>query len=189
MQLFRTLNYQRLFLLQKNKKERKIMEFKSDYYYGNEANQYIFYRILKILFTDPHFSKMSNGSKILYGLMLDRMGLSIKNSWRDENNRIYIYFTLEDIQKYLNCGHTKGVKLTAELENMNLIERIKQGQGKPAKIYIKKFFTTNDNSYQQESTNYPQDYSQKKKVINRNLKTSQNRKHILTKMKNQDFTK
>ncbi len=102
------------------------MEFKSDYYYGNEANQYIFYRIPKMLFTEPYFCEMSNDAKILYGLMLDRMGISVKNNWRDKNNRIFIYFTLEDIQKYLNCGHTKGVKLTAELENMNLIERKKQ---------------------------------------------------------------
>ncbi len=122
------------------------MEFKSDYYYENEASQYIFYRISKMLFIEPYFCKISNDSKILYGLMLDRMGISIKNNWHDENNRVYIYFTLEDIQKYLNCGHTKGVKLTAELENMNLIERVKQGQGKPTRIYIKNFSTTDDNS-------------------------------------------
>ena len=68
------------------------MGFKSDYYYGNEASQYIFYRIPKMLFTEPYFCKMSNDSKILYGLMLDRMGIFIKNNWRDENNRVYIYY-------------------------------------------------------------------------------------------------
>ena len=82
------------------------MEFKSDYYYGNESEQYIFYRIPKILFTKPYFKKMSNDARVLYGLMLDRMGLSIKNNWRDEDNKIYIYFTLEDIQEYMNNGHT-----------------------------------------------------------------------------------
>ena len=66
------------------------MEFKSDYYYGNESEQYIFYCIPKILFTEPHLKKMSNDARVLYGLMLDRMGLSIKNNWRDEDNKIYI---------------------------------------------------------------------------------------------------
>ncbi len=136
------------------------MEFKSDYYYRNEANQYIFYSILKILFTEPYFCKISNDAKILYGLMLDRMSISVKNNCRDENNRIFIYFILEDIQKYLNCGHIKGVKFTAELENINLIERVKQGQGKPTMIYIKKFFITDDNIYRHKSTDYPQSYPQ-----------------------------
>ena len=77
------------------------MDFKSDYYYGNEAEQYVFYRIPKVLFTEQHLKKLSNDARVLYGLMLVRMGLSIKNDWRNDNDRIYIYFTLEDIQEYI----------------------------------------------------------------------------------------
>ena len=80
------------------------MEFKSDHYYGNEANQYIFYRIPKMLFTEPYFCKMSNDSKILYGLMLDRMSISVKNNWRDENNRIFIYFNVSSTKIYSLCA-------------------------------------------------------------------------------------
>jgi hypothetical protein len=92
--------------------------------------------------TAPHFKKLSSDAKILYGLMLDRMGLSMKNCWIDKNNRVYIFFTLEDVQKCLNCSPATGVKILAELDvpkGIGLIERVKQGQGRPTKIYVKNF--------------------------------------------------
>ena len=100
------------------------------YYYGNEADQYTFYRLPKTLFTNNRYKDLSDGAKILYGLMLDRMSLSIKNAWLDEQNRVYIYFTLEDVQEYMNCQRDKGMKLLAELDTdkgVGLIERVKQG--------------------------------------------------------------
>lgn len=69
-----------------------------DYFYGTEAEQYTFYRIPKVLFTDPGFRRITADAKILYGLMLDRMGLSIRNGWLDEQERVFIYFTLEEGQ-------------------------------------------------------------------------------------------
>ena len=113
-----------------------------DYYYGSEAEQFAFYRIPRVLMTEPHFKKLSSDAKILYGLMLDRMSLSMKNEWIDKENRVYIFFTLEDVQEYLNCSHTTGVKFLAELDvvtGIGLIERIKQGQGRPTRIYVKNF--------------------------------------------------
>jgi len=88
-----------------------------DYYYGNEADQYTFYRLPKVLFTDSRYKTLSDGAKILYGLMLDRMGLSMKNGWLDEQNRVFIYFTLEDVTEQMNCKNDKGVKLLAELDS------------------------------------------------------------------------
>jgi len=116
-----------------------------DYYYGNEANQYTFYRLPKALFTNDRYKKLSDGAKILYGLMLDRMSLSIKNNWTDDQDRVYIIFTLEDVQEYMNCKHDKGIKMLSELDTskgVGLIERVKQGQGKPSIIYVRKFFDT-----------------------------------------------
>ena len=110
-----------------------------DYFYGDEAEQFTFYRIPKVLFTDPSYRRISSDAKILYGLMLDRMGLSVRNGWLDDYNRVFIYFTLEDAMEFLCCGHTKTVSLFGELEKSGLIERKKQGQGKPAKIYVKNF--------------------------------------------------
>lgn len=115
-----------------------------DYYYGNEAEQYSFYRVPKVLFTDPQYKIVSAEAKILYGLMLDRMSLSIKNGWADNGNRVFIFFTLEDALDLLGCGKDKAVKLFKELDTVDgigLIERKKQGQGKPTKIYVKNFVT------------------------------------------------
>jgi hypothetical protein len=117
------------------------------YFYGNEADQYTFYRLPKILFTHERYKDLSDGAKILYGLMLDHMGLSIKNGWLDERNRAFIIFTLEDVQEYMNCKHDKGVKMLAELDTekgVGLIERVRRGQGKPAIIYVRKFTDTSE---------------------------------------------
>ena len=109
-----------------------------DYYYGEEVNQYHFYRIPKALFTDARFKDLSAEAKILYGLMLDRTGLSTRNGWLDANGRVYIYFTLDDAIDMLGFGHNKVVRLFRELEEIGLIERKKQGQGRPARIYVKR---------------------------------------------------
>lgn len=66
----------------------------------------------------------------------------MKNGWLDEEGRVYIFFVLDEIQDLLQCGHEKAVKLLAELDSekgIGLIERAKQGQGKPTIIYVKQF--------------------------------------------------
>lgn len=113
-----------------------------DYFYGNESEQFSYYRIPRILITGEQFRNLSTDAKLLYGLMLDRMGLSLKHHWYDSQGRAYIYYPLEEIQNALNCGHNKGVRLLAELDaetGIGLIERVKQGQGNPTRIYVKKF--------------------------------------------------
>lgn len=110
-----------------------------NYYYGTEADQYSFYRVPKTLLTDPRYKGVSIEAKVLYGLLLDRMGLSVKNGWLDTDGRVYIYFTLEDAMSLMDCGHNKAVKLFSDLERSGLIERKKQGQGRPARIYVKNF--------------------------------------------------
>lgn len=113
-----------------------------NYYYGTEAEQFTFYRIPKLLITDSYFNGVSCDAKILYGLMLDRMSLSSKNGWLDDKKRVYIYFSTEEIMDALNVGKNKALKTVAELDTetgIGLIERAKQGQGKPARIYVKNF--------------------------------------------------
>ena len=112
------------------------------YFYGSQADQYSFYRIPKALFQDEYFRGLSSDAKILYGLMLDRMSLSIKNQWFDEKNRAYIYFSIEDIMELLNCGRNKAIKSMQELDEENgigLIEKKRQGFGKTNIIYVKSF--------------------------------------------------
>ena len=112
-----------------------------DYYYGSEAEQYSFYRVPKTLLTDPRYRSVSIEAKVLYGLLLDRMGLSVKNGWMDSDGRVYIYFTQEDAMTLMNCGKDKATRLFRELDmdGIGLIERRKQGQGRPARIYVKNF--------------------------------------------------
>ena len=108
-----------------------------DYFHGYESEQFAFYRIPKVLFTDDYFRNLSSDAKVLYGLMLDRMALSMKNRWIDEENRVYIIFSLEQVMMYMNCGRDKGMKTLAELDTKK--ERVKQGFGKPDVIYVKSF--------------------------------------------------
>ncbi len=118
------------------------MSLELSYFYGNEADQYSFYRIPKVLLTDQRYKGVSIEAKVLYGLMLDRMGLSIRSGWLDSEGRVYIYFTLEDALAMLTCGKDKAVRLFKELDKdggIGLIERHKQGQGRPARIYVKNF--------------------------------------------------
>ena len=120
---------------------------KFEYFYGNEAEQFTFYRIPKILVTSPTFKRVSDSAKLLYGLMLDRMGLSIRNGWVDDENRAYIFFTTNDVMEQMCCGTEKATKLLAELDSekgIGLIERKKQGQGKPSIVYLKKFYVDED---------------------------------------------
>ena len=112
------------------------------YFYGSEAEQYSFYRIPKVLLTDQRYRGVSMEAKVLYGLMLDRMGLSVRSGWLDSEGRVYIYFTLEDALEALGCGKDKAVRLFKELDTtsgIGLIERRKQGQGRPARVYVKNF--------------------------------------------------
>ncbi len=110
-----------------------------DFFYGNEAEQYQFYRVPQILFTDESFSKISCESKLLYGFLLDRCGLSRKNKWYDDDGKIYVFFKQEEAIEKLNIGKNKAVKIFDELEQTGLIIRKKQGQGKPIKIYVCNF--------------------------------------------------
>lgn len=113
-----------------------------DYYYGVEAEQFSFYRVPRALIKDNRFKGVSSDAKLLYGLMLDRMAMSMRNGWLDEQNRVYIIYTLEDIMEDLNCSKGTGVKILAELDTVKgigLIERKKRGQGKPTIIFVKNF--------------------------------------------------
>lgn len=110
------------------------------FYTAAEAWQYAFYKVPKALFTDDRYKALSTDAKMLYGLLLDRMHLSVKNGWTDSRGRVYQFFTVKQAQKLLRFGHEKICRLFAELETADLICRKRQGQGKPSIIYVKKFY-------------------------------------------------
>ena len=110
-----------------------------EYFYGEQAESYQFYRIPKILFTEPIFKDLSNAAKVLYGLLLDRTNLSRENGWVDEEQRVYVYYSIRNVKKSLHCANSKACGLLKELDEFGLIERRKMGQGKPTIIYVKNF--------------------------------------------------
>jgi len=112
-----------------------------NYFSEVETEQSSFYRIPKVLMISPRYKELSAEAKLLYGLLLDRMSLSTVNGWRDENGHVFIYFTIAEVMKRLGWGHDKVGRLFSELEKINLINRRKQGQGKPNVLYVKNFIT------------------------------------------------
>ena len=128
-----------------------------DYYYGTEAEQYSFYRVPKTLLTDPRYKGVSIEAKVLYGLLLDRMSLSVRNGWMDKDRRVYIYFTQEDAMTLMSCGKDKATRLFRELDQggIGLIERKKQGQGRPTRIYVKNFTLSPEPGQPQQQSQIP----------------------------------
>ena len=110
-----------------------------DYFYGQAGELFSFYRIPKALFQEQRFQTLSTDAKTLYGILLDRMSLSAKNGWLDEQGRVFIIFTIEDVKRALCCADNKATKMLRELEEFGLIERKRRGLGKPSLVYVKNF--------------------------------------------------
>ena len=163
------------------------MALQFEYYYEQEAEMYNFYRIPKLLFTNEAFSWISCEAKILYGLMLDRMGLSIKNNWRDKAGRVYILYKIDSIAADLGCSVSKAVKVLSELDSVKgigLIRKVKRGQGKADLIYVMNYLKTQGEDSSQSSTlvepDNPKNYksenakNQNSKNENSEIKNSEN---------------
>ena len=110
-----------------------------DYFYGQSGELFSYFRIPKALFQDHRFRQLSTDARTLYGILLDRMSLSAKNGWLDEQGRVYIIYTVREVQESLCCAEHKAVKLFRELEQLDLIERKRRGLGRPSLIYVKDF--------------------------------------------------
>lgn len=169
---------------------------KFDFFRGNECEQYLFYRVPQVLFTDDEFRYISSEAKLLYGFLLDRTALSAKNKWTDEDGKVYVYFTQDEAKEKLNIGTGKATKIFSELDEIGLIIRIRQGQGNPCKIYVMNF--AKPLSQAQTSENQKSEKS-KMEVLNSekdNLRLTKSeslkqikRKSRLPKNESQDFQK
>ena len=158
----------------------KVEKMSFDFYYGKEADQFNFLRIPRLLFKDKRFKGLSSDAKLLYSLLLDRMSLSTKNGWIDDENRVYIYFTVKEVMDELNMAKEKCTKVFAELDKekgCGLIIKVRQGLGKPDKIYVMNFLSCNldedNNTDFQEAEN----------------ETFENQKTRVLKIENQEFRK
>ena len=117
----------------------------NDYFTADDAEEYSFYRIPKPLILNQDYRSVPVEAKMLYGLMLDRMGLSVRNGWLDEQGRVFIYYTVDSVREDLCCGKEKACKLLADLERADLIERRRQGLTKPSITYVKRFRQRSEN--------------------------------------------
>lgn len=137
------------------------------YFEGQDAEQFSFYRIPKQLFTVSYFKGLSSDAKILYGLMLDRISLSVKNHWFDEENRAYIYFSIDDVMELLGCGKNKAIKCMKELDvetGIGLTQKRRQGFGKTNMIYVKTFLVESQAAEQTSVTEQEADRSEENKA-------------------------
>ena len=117
---------------------------KFDYYYGSQADQFSFIRIPKAMLTEKTFSSLSLQAKMLYGILLDRMGLSMKNGWFDAENKVYIIYQIAEIQEDLGFSKKKAIEYLNELESFGLVEKKRRGLGLPSILYVKSFLTQKD---------------------------------------------
>ena len=164
-----------------------------DYYYGIEAEQFSFYRVPRLLIKDERFKGLSSDAKLLYGLMLDRMALSMKNGWLDDENRAYIIYTIDAIMEDLGCSKPTCTKIMKELDSDNgigLIEKKRRGLGKPDIIYVKNFSSMEDKQPEEK----PDNADKNTEVKNFNFKrernlTSGSKETELQEVKNFDLQK
>ena len=124
-----------------------------DYFYGQSGELFSYFRIPKALFQDSRFRHLSTDARTLYGILLDRMSLSVKNGWMDKQGRVYIIYTVREVQESLCCAEHKAVKLFRELEQIDLIERKRRGLGRPSLIYVKDFTTGLSKTHNLNCTN------------------------------------
>ena len=165
------------------------MSIQFEYFYGSQAEQFSFYRIPKVLFTDETLAGISVEAMVLYSFMLDRMSLSVKNCWFDEENRVYIIYTIDDILSDFGCARQKALKLLDELENgIGLIERKRQGLGRPNIIYVKNFIH-NPKEKRYENQNTESMNIENQEVLNSNLQKYENQTSANMKIEIQEVPK
>ena len=144
-----------------------VMTF--DYYYGAQAEQFNFIRIPKSMIVDPMFADLSVNAKLLYGVLLDRMNLSMKNRWFDSENRVYIIYQITEIMEDFNFSKKTAVRYLNELEDFGLVEKKRRGLGLPSLLYVKNFVVFQDHS-EPDETDF--DDVEEDDNLNENMETS-----------------
>ena len=141
-----------------------------------------------IIIKDQHFKGLSSDAKLLYGLMLDRMALSMKNHWLDNENRAYIIYSISNVMEDINCSKPTCVKIMKELDSFGLIERKRKGLGKPDIIYVKNFAVLEDSQEQdEESSDAADTFEENKPVMGNENITSEGKQDELPEVKDFNF--
>ncbi|WP_394189561.1 replication initiator protein A [Paenisporosarcina quisquiliarum] len=140
-----------------------------------------FYRLPKIFFTSEQYKKMSNDAKIAFALLQDRLELSIRNQWFDEEGYIYFLFGNEQLSEILNCSKPTVIKIKKELQKADLLEEKRMGLSQSNRLYLLKPQVTIDDVMKlQEKKEYPLFLEPQQKL--KNL-TSRNQNSLLQEVK------
>lgn len=142
-----------------------------EYYYGTQADQYNFIKVPKLLVHDKAFAELSVDAKMLYGLLLDRMNLSMKNGWLDEQNRVYIMYPIAEIMEDLNMSKPTAIKYMNELVKFGLVEKKRQGLSKSNIIYVKSLMLDNNRPNRNGEKDYDRKNFSKENVAEKPMNT------------------
>ena len=156
----------------------------SNKFYIQETYRERFYQLPKVFFTNPNYTKLSNDAKIAYAILRDRLELSIKNNWVDDDNAIYFIFSNENLENILNVSKPKVIKIKKELENLNLLEQKRLGLNKPNKLYLMKPIVTNSDIYQIKNEENLSETSNDKEV---NIFNFQKLTNLISRSKNNEL--
>lgn len=97
-----------------------------------------YYQVPVAFFTNPYYKDLSNDSKMAYAILKNRLTLSIKNNWLDNDGAVYIFYTWDKLSEVMNISRRKIADTINQLKEHNLIDVVRQGRGLPAKVYVKK---------------------------------------------------
>lgn len=117
---------------------------KFDYYYGDSVEQFKFIQIPQALIKGKEFEDLPAISKLMYGLLRDRCTLSRKNGWVDDENRVYIIYQIADIKEDMGLSEKMAIKYLNDLESFGLVEKKRQGLGRPNLLYVKNFYISEE---------------------------------------------
>lgn len=134
-----SIKYSPLFIIHLILSIRKDVRMEFIPYKTNECFEHLYYQIpMKLFFNTKYKDKLNSDSKILYGFLLNRLTLSDKNNWIDENGSIFLIFTRKEVQELLNLSDKTVTKAFKQLKDCKLIYEKKQGANKPNLIYVGK---------------------------------------------------
>lgn len=151
------------------------MSNQSKFFNLNESYRERFYQIPKVFFTNKEYKKLTNDAKIAYAILRDRLNLSIKNNWVDEEENIYFIYSNDKLMEILNCGKEKLSKIKKSLEKTGLLVQKRRGLNKTNILYLLKPNVTEEDIYQIDKQENDLEPSDIKEVRKSNFQKTDNR--------------
>lgn len=108
--------------------------------FGQSESTQAFAKLPKLLITEPQYKHLTAQHILAYTLMRDRLQLSITNQMKDKDGTPFIHYDLGNVAEDIRCGEKKAGQLVNDLDNMGLIRKVRQGLGKPNRIYVHDVF-------------------------------------------------